>query len=104
MKAQPRTASPAGALLLALAACQTTAPTAQDAADPGDCPAGSAGPAYCETVLSEPRRHGAVEPALLARRQVLNRPRRAALVGRRAAIVTCPAAHAACPGVTRMAR
>ena len=43
----------AGALLLALAACQTTAPTAQDVADPGDS-AGSAGPAYCETVPSNP--------------------------------------------------
>ena len=43
----------AGALLLALAACQTTAPTAEDAADPGNS-AGSAGPAYCETVPSNP--------------------------------------------------
>ena len=44
---------PAGALLLALSACQTTAPTAQDAAAPGNS-AGSAGPAYCETVPSNP--------------------------------------------------
>jgi hypothetical protein len=42
-----------GALLLALSACQTTAPTAQDVAAPGDS-AGSAGPAYCETVPSDP--------------------------------------------------
>ncbi|HET9067237.1 MAG TPA: hypothetical protein VFN28_01240 [Amaricoccus sp.] len=43
----------AGALLLALAACQSAAPTAEDAAAPGDS-AGSAGPAYCETVPSNP--------------------------------------------------
>ena len=42
-----------GALLLALSACQTTAPTAQDVAAPGDS-AGSAGPGYCETVPSDP--------------------------------------------------
>ena len=72
---------PAGALLLALSACQTTAPTAQAAAVPGDS-AGSAGPGYCETVPPEPRRHGAVERALLARRQALTR-RRAARRARR---------------------
>jgi hypothetical protein len=43
----------AGALALALAACQNATPTAEDIADPGDS-AGSAGPAYCETVPSNP--------------------------------------------------
>jgi hypothetical protein len=43
----------AGALLLALSACNSTAPTAEDVADPGDS-AGSAGPGYCETVPSNP--------------------------------------------------
>jgi hypothetical protein len=43
----------AGALALALAACQNATPTAEDIADPGDS-AGSAGPAYCETVPSKP--------------------------------------------------
>lgn len=45
---------PAGAFLLALAACNgAPTPTAEDAAAPGDS-AGSAGPGYCETVPANP--------------------------------------------------
>jgi hypothetical protein len=43
----------AGGIALALSACNTTSPTAQDVAAPGDS-AGSAGPEYCETVPSNP--------------------------------------------------
>ena len=43
----------AGALFLALSACNSATPTTQDMAAPGDS-AGSAGPGYCETVPSNP--------------------------------------------------